>query len=162
VDCAADHCADVSKMVATNKGFGMSSYQYFDILPFDPLLDTAPQITLPFDRDDLVRQLQAKCPNSEIRVSSTDGGLAAIYLYISHEVYGPWVVAQFTEPYDTFHVSLWPKRLAKELIRWYRSYIPLSYPLFILYPDTGYVAELPANVSLEELENMYPFPVEDE
>ena len=61
-----------------------------------------------------------------------------------------------------FCVSGWPKRMAKELIFWYRHYVPLEYPLFLLIPEYGYVAELTGDTTLDDIEKMYPFPMPDE
>src|SRR5690348_15777895 len=98
----------------------MSHNYYFNIIPFNPSIIPNPQIPLPIDWDDFQRQLQIICPGSELRIGMTDGE-PFLRLYITDEKIGPWIVAYFLEGYSVFLVSLWPKRLAKELILWYRQ-----------------------------------------
>ncbi|MFN8372244.1 MAG: hypothetical protein U0694_05125 [Anaerolineae bacterium] len=141
--------------------FLMSNRLVFDILPFDPLVTPDAKIHLPIDLDDFVRQLQNTYPNGEIRVTKNEGN-TSIDLSIWTETEGRWCVANFSETHNYFWVSGWPKRIAKELILWYRRYIPPKYPLFLVIPEYGYVTELTAHLSSNEIEKMYPYPVSDD
>jgi hypothetical protein len=132
----------------------------FDILPFDPMVIPNPQIALPIDFDDFAQQLRDKWPAGEVSIHTAEGE-TCIRLYITTR-YGPWNVAGFIEGYSQFYVEGWPKRIAKELIFWYRQYIPTNYPLFLVIPESGYIAELTAQTSLDDIERMYPFPVPED
>jgi hypothetical protein len=139
----------------------MDNQLTFDILPFDPMVTPDGGIQLPLDLDDFICQLRAKFANGEINTNKS-GEETHIRLYIATEQYGQLLVAQFTESPSYFFVSGWPKRMAKELILWYRHYVPISYPLFLIIPEPLFVAELTANTTLEDIEKMYPFPVPDD
>jgi hypothetical protein len=139
----------------------MGNQLYFDILPFDPTVTPDAKIHLPIDLDDFARQLRDKWPNGDVLVDKSEGE-ADITFYITTEKYGRWLVAGFIENYSQFYVSGWPKRIAKELIFWYRHYVPMKYPLFLVIPESGFVAELTDHTSLDDIEKMYPFPVPDD
>jgi len=139
----------------------MGNQLIFDILPFDPTVTPDAKIQLPIDLDDFARQLRDKWPTGEIHIDKS-GGETEIRLYISTERYGPWIIAGFLENHSNFYVAGWPKRMAKELIFWYRQYVSPKYPLFLVIPDSGYVAELTEHISLDDIENMYPFPVPED
>ena len=139
----------------------MSHELVFDILAFDLLIVPNRVVQLPVDVDELANRLREKLPDAEVELHTSEGE-SHIRVYIQTEKYGPRIVATFIENYSQFNVYGWPKRIAKELIFWYRHYIPLSYPLFLVIPYTGFVAELTANTSLEDIDNMYPYPVSDD
>ena len=141
----------------------MSHELIFDILPFDPLIVPNHEIRLPIDVDDLLIQLQKKVPNAETQIRKSEGVLE-ILVYIHTEQYGPRIVATYIEDHklSQFNVNGWPKRIARELIFWYRHYVPLSYPLFLVIPSRGFVAELTIDTMLEDIDKMYPFAVSDD
>ena len=140
----------------------MSHNYYFNIIPFDPSIIPNPQIPLPIDWEDFQRQLQIICPDGEIETGAADGE-KFLYLRIDHEQMGEdWVVAIFDEGYSVFQVSVWPKRLAKAIIFWYRHYIPASYPLYSVIPAYGNVTELTADITLDDIEKLYPFPMSED
>jgi hypothetical protein len=132
----------------------MSSYKHFSILPFDPLITPIPKISLPIDWYDFQRQLQILCPEHEIRTGITDGE-KYLHLITNEELEGS---ATWIEGYSDFNISYWPIPFSTRLVLWYRNYIPLSYPLYFLIPEDGYVAELTADLTLDDIEKMYPFP----
>lgn len=139
----------------------MSHRLVFDILPFDPMILPNPQISLPIDFDDFAAQLQAIIPDSEIRIKKKQEEIY-IDLFITHEKVGRWFIAGFDDVYDVLYVAGWPKCIAKALILWYRSYISSSYPLFLVIPEYGFVAEITVDTSAEDIENMYPYPVPED
>jgi hypothetical protein len=139
----------------------MGNQLYFDILPFDPNVVLDAKIQLPIDLDDFAQQLRDKYLAGEVHIDKTEGK-RNVTLSISTEKYGPWIVAGFIENHSYFYVSGWPKRMAKELILWYRHLVPMNYPLFLVIPEDGFVAELTAQTTLADIEKMYPFPVADE
>ena len=133
----------------------------FDILPFDPIAAPATTIKLPIDLDDFAQQLQKKWPAGEVCVDKSSEG-AVVRLNISIPEDERWIVAGFIENCSYFYVSGWPKHIAKALILWYRQYVPLSYRLFLVVPETENVYELTANTTFDAIEEMYPFPVSDD
>lgn len=139
----------------------MSNKLVFHILPFDPRTVLDSKLQLPIDLDDFARQLQDTWPTGEVHINRSDVG-TNIRFYISTQEQGPWVVAAFTEYPSQLQVSGWPKRIAKEIIFWYRHYIPINHPLFLLIPESGYVTELTAYTTLDDIEHMYPFPIPDD
>jgi hypothetical protein len=139
----------------------MSNQLIFDILPFDPIHAPTTTIKLPLDLDDFAQQLREKWPAGEVRIGKNKEG-TSVKLYLPIQRYGPWIVAGLIEIDSYFYVSGWPKQIAKELILWYRHYVPLSYPLFLVVPETENVYELTANTTSDDIEKMYPFPVSDE
>ena len=76
-----------------------------------------------------------------------------VWLFIETEGFGPLVIASFIVSYSMFEISWWPEDMAKQIMFWYRQYIPSSYPLFVVIPDIGKVAELPANSEFRDIEN---------
>ena len=139
----------------------MSQDYYFDIMPFDPLVDSDSKVELPIDWDDFARQLQILCPAGEIRSGTAEWG-NYLRFYIYDERQGPWVVVNVIHEYSVIEVSIWPKRLAKEIILWYRHYIPSSYNLFCVIAAYGEVTELTADITSDDIEKLYPFPVSDD
>ena len=139
----------------------MSHDPYFNIIPFDPLVVPNPKIQLPIDFDDFAQQLQKLQPTGELRINKSNGEVD-INLHISTEKYGSHIVAHFIEDFNQFCVSLWPKRLSKEIIFWYRHYIPMNYSLFLVVPEYGDVTELAPNITLDDIEKLYPFPLPEE
>jgi hypothetical protein len=139
----------------------MGNLLIFYILPFDPNLVIDSKENLPVDFNDFARTLQQKWPEAQIAVNQ-QGEEKTISLYINTAKEGLWNVAGYSENPTQLYVTAWPKRTAKELILWYRNYIPSEYSLFLLIPEDGYVVELKPQLSLEDIETMYPFPVADE
>ncbi len=139
----------------------MSNHTYFDIMPFDPMVIPNPKIALPFDWEDFQHQLQIICPDSEIRTEITDGE-KYLDLFITLEQDEPWAVAHFLGSYNVFMISLWPKRLAKEILLWYRRYIPPSYRLFSVIEEYGEVTELPVDITSDDIEKLYPYFVPED
>lgn len=139
----------------------MSHELIFTILPFDPLIVPNLEIKLPIDVDDLANQFRKKFPDADVDIRQ-DNETTDIRVYISTEKQGPWIITEFSEDDSILHVNGWPKRIAKELVFWYRGHIPQTYPLFLVIADHGYVAELTASTTLDDIENMYPFPVPDD
>jgi hypothetical protein len=135
---------------------------FFDILPYSPWLVPSPKVDLDIDWDDFAHQLQALYPTGEIRRGTFVDGTAFLDLIISIESQPSRVMAVFTEADSNFSVRLWPKRLAKEIVLWYRHYIPLSYPLFAFILEYGQVTELKTDLTLDDIEKMYPFPMADD
>ena len=133
----------------------------FDILPYNPITTPDAKIQLPIDLKDLTQQFRDKWPIGEIRLDK-DLANPDVTLCIPIKNYGPRIVAGYIVNYSYFYVSGWPKHIAKELIFWYRHYVPSVYPLFLIIPESGYITELPTNVTLDDIENMYPFPVADD
>jgi hypothetical protein len=139
----------------------MSNPLMFDILPFDPTVIPNPEVRLPIDLDDLVQQLQENWPGGEVLVDKTEGD-ASIRLYVSIEDYGEWILGGFIERHSYFYVMGWPRRMAKDLIHWYRQYIPARITLYIVVSDVGNVTELKPDITLDDIEKLYPFPVADD
>ena len=139
----------------------MSHNYYFNILPFDPWIVPNPKIPLPLDWEDFQHQLQIICPDGEIEAGMRDNE-KFLRLRIHHEEMGEWVVAIFDEGYSVFLISLWPKQLAKAIVHWYRQYIPANYRLYSVIPDFGEVTELSPDLTLEDIEKLYPFPMSDD
>lgn len=139
----------------------MGNQLAFDILPFDPTVTPSARTQLPIDLENVAHELRTRWPNGQVRVTQI-GEQPIVRLYISTEQEGPWVVAEYTENPSFFWVSGWPKRIAKELILWYRHYVPMNYPLFLIIREDCFVTELTERTTLDDLENMYPYPVADE
>ncbi|MEO8613478.1 MAG: hypothetical protein ABI690_36655 [Chloroflexota bacterium] len=142
----------------------MSHHYYFDLIPFDPLdpmVNSNTKVELPIDWDDFAHQLQILCPTGEIHTNTADSG-KHIRFYIYDERQDPWVMVNVIDEHSVIQVSLWPKRLAKEIILWYRQYVPASYPLFCVIEEFGDVTELTADLTSDDIEKLYPFPVSDD
>ncbi|MCL4247415.1 MAG: hypothetical protein KJ065_04615 [Anaerolineae bacterium] len=139
----------------------MSSELVFTILPFDPWVTPGNEVRLPIDLDDFARQLQAKWPGSEIKIHRSEEGRIA-RLYVPTRTQGKWNIAGFEEDYSQLYVSGWPKSTAKEIILWYRHYVPICYRLFLVTPENDHAVELTENITLDDIEEMYPYPVSDE
>jgi hypothetical protein len=134
----------------------MSHRLGFDILPFDWKSTQQVEIQIPIDLDDFAHSLQAVYPAGEINLFKHEDS-TTVRLYISVEQYGPWMVAQLAQGKNTIlDVSAWPKLLAIKIILWYRQYINLKYPLFLIVSDTGEGIELRSDTSQQEIENVYP------
>jgi hypothetical protein len=139
----------------------MSSENYFIVLPFDPFLNTDPnpQIELPIDREDLIKQLQEQCPTGEIRDMSLEGHGTHIMLYISHDTYGPWVICNILFNHGTvLEIGTWPRSLTKQLVIWYRHYVSLEYLLFMVEPDSERMIELTQHTTEQDIEEFYTYP----
>ena len=144
----------------------MSSYQYFDILPFDSTVSPDTPDTpapVPIDLDDFAQRLQDQCPTGKIRIIGS-GEETHIVLYISTEHEEDWVLFNFYlwENSPIVQISYWPNRFSKALVFWYRHYIPMHFPLFLVIPEKDYIAELTAQTSLDDIEQMYPFRIPDD
>ncbi len=139
----------------------MSNELIFNLLPFDPMIVPNHYIQLPIDVDDLANWLQEILPNGQIEISGKSGD-KYITVYIQTEEYGEWNVVGYDEGISSLSVKGWPKRIAKEIIFRYRHYVPLSNPLFLVIPITGYVTELSADVTLDDIEKMYPSSVSND
>ena len=139
----------------------MSHELVFTILPFNPLITPDAKIQLPVDHDDLIRQLQRLWPSGEV-TSFTSEGDTVIRLYIPTKREGNWNIASFLDDYSIFEVSGWPKPAAKKIILWYRQYIPMRYPLFLVIPEDGSVTELTASTSSDDIDKLYPYSVLDD
>jgi hypothetical protein len=134
----------------------MSHWLGFNILPFDWKLTPQAEIQLPVDLDDFAKRLQAIYPAGEVNVFNHESS-TTIRLYISIEPSVPWMVAQLDQGKNTIlDVSAWPKPLAVRLVLWYRQYINLKYPLFLIISDTGKGIELTENTSQQDVEDVYP------
>ena len=141
----------------------MSNELIFDILSFDPLIVPNREVQLPIDVADLASQLQEKLPDADLEFHKSESQ-STIRVYIQTEKYGPRILVTFhqDDDFSQFNVYGWPKYISRELIYWYRQYIPISYPLFLVIPSRGYVAELTADTSLEDIDKMYPYSVPDD
>lgn len=143
----------------------MSSENYFTILPFDPFTNTDPnpQIELPIDRDDLIKQLQEQCLTGEIRDMSLEGHGTHILLYISHETFGPWVIFDIGFGKQTVvEIGTWPRSLTKQLVIWYRHYVSYEYPLFLAELYSGRMIELTEGTTEQDIEDFYTYPPSEE
>jgi hypothetical protein len=134
----------------------VSHWLGFYVLPFDWRLTSQAEIQLPINIDDFAQHLQAVYPAGEVRVVTVEGS-TAVRLYITTEQLEPWVVGNLSQGKNTIlDISAWPKPLAVRLILWYREYVSLKYPLFLVISDTGEGIELTGITSAQDIENLYP------
>src|SRR5215207_8704878 len=134
----------------------MSHELIFSILPFDPWLTPEDEIRLSIDLDNLKQQLQDKWPNVKITTYKDAEG-EVVRLYISTKSQGEWNIAGYSTDYCQFYVNGWPKPIAKEIILWYRQFVPEQYRLFLVSPENDYAAELTSNNTLDDIESFYPY-----
>lgn len=139
----------------------MGNRLVFDILPFNPLVEPNGKARLPIDLNDLAHRLRDKYPDGEVHIVKFEDESVVIRLYISVRN-EPWNIAGFIEDGSQFYVEGYPKRIAKEIIAWYRDYVPSNSPLFLVEPDSGFVVELKTGLSPDHVEKMYLYPVPDE
>jgi hypothetical protein len=138
----------------------MSSDLIFYVLPFDPTLTSEAKIRLPFDLDDFAQRLGENFPDGELRIDKSEGNIH-IRLYLQSEEYGTIVVANFVADESTIlEISGWPKRMAKELILWYRQHVSQKYPLFLIVSGSGEMIKLTEHTSSEDIEKLYPGTVD--
>jgi hypothetical protein len=134
----------------------MSHWLGFNVLPFDWRLTPQAEIQLPIDLDDFAQQLHAVYPAGEVNVFN-DKTSITVRLEITTAWGDPWMLAQLDQGRNTIlDIDAWPKPLAVRIILWYRQYVSLKYPLFLIVSDTGEGIELTKDTSPQDVENVYP------
>ncbi len=136
----------------------MSNHLYFDILPFNPLDPSSmpnPRYILPVDLKEFAQKLREQFPDFVIN-EEMDNDESYIRVAFNHEIEGRYILATYLPEYCDFNVSAWPKSKSKRLIFWYRQYISSDYRLFLIIPEDGFVAEIKPDISLADIENLYP------
>lgn len=135
----------------------MSNWYGFLVLPFDWRVAPQSKVQLPIDIDDFAQELRSQCPCGEV-VIKRDKDSASVLLYVLVEPDDPWVAANLIYGENTqLEISAWPKKLAMQLIRWFRHYIDSNHPLFVVVlPDGTGTIELTDNTSQQDVEALYP------
>ena len=135
----------------------MSQWLGFYILPFDWILDPESQyLELPIDMDDFAERIQAECPSGEVEFAKHENSVE-VMLYVLTEQNDPWIAARLVTGKPTLlNISAYPKDLAVRLILWYRRYVDLKHPLFMVIADTGEQIELTEHTSAKEVEDHFP------
>lgn len=111
---------------------------------------------MPIDVDDFAQRLQAECPSGEITIVNHEGS-TVVRLYVLTEQNDPWVVANLICGKPTqLEISAYPKSLAVQLILWYRHYLSLKYPLFLVVANDGDQIELTELTSAKDVEDHFP------